>query len=58
MPLLGNGAELQFLGGNIEITAQLAPVVGAAVRAQEAVLRDDASRSRASSCSCSTGSAT
>ena len=41
VPLLGNAAEHGFLCTNIEITAQLAPVVGAVIRAQEAVARDD-----------------
>ena len=41
VPLLGNDAERAFFGGNIEIQARLTPVVGAAVRAQEAVAARD-----------------
>ncbi len=41
VPLLGNDTERAFLGVNIEIQAKLAPVVEAAVRAQEAVAEQD-----------------
>ena len=41
VPLLGNDTERAFLGVNIEIQAKLAPVVEAAVRAQEAVVARD-----------------
>ncbi len=46
VPAAGNQAERVFLLAQVEIMAQAAPVVGAVVRAQEAVLRGDASALR------------
>ena len=39
VPLLGSETERAFIGVNIEIQARLTPIVDAAVRAQEAVVR-------------------
>ena len=41
IPSAGNQAERVFLLAQVEMTAQAAPITGAAVRAQEAVLRGD-----------------
>lgn len=41
MPVFGNNAERVFLLAQVEIAARMAPLVGAVVRAQEAVLAGD-----------------
>ena len=44
IPIVGNEDERRFQATPIEMLAQFTPAVGAVVRAQEAVCRDDAGR--------------